>query len=140
MKCWTAPEPFDWEGQYWRGKSIVATPRPLSTPHMPMATATDTPAMIDLAAARGYTLLSAQLEPAAFLRRKADRYARAAKAAGRKRPLENITAARYVYLADSRARPGWICAPTSLTNSASRQNAAWIKMLRSNYDLQFRGR
>ena len=42
LKCWVAPEPFDWNGKYWQGKSIVATPRPLVLPHMPMATATDT--------------------------------------------------------------------------------------------------
>ncbi len=42
LKCWVAPEPFDWDGKYWQGKSIVATPRPLVLPHMPMATATDT--------------------------------------------------------------------------------------------------
>ncbi len=64
LKCWTAPEPFDWDGKFWRGKGIVATPRPLVAPHMPMATATDTPAMIDLAGARGYTLLSAQIDSA----------------------------------------------------------------------------
>jgi alkanesulfonate monooxygenase SsuD/methylene tetrahydromethanopterin reductase-like flavin-dependent oxidoreductase (luciferase family) len=40
LKCWTAQEPFDWDGKHWRGKSIVATPRPLVVPHMPMATAT----------------------------------------------------------------------------------------------------
>jgi len=102
LKCWTAPEPFDWDGKYWRGKSIVATPRPLVAPHMPMATATDTEAMIEFAAARGYTLLSAQLEPAAVIRRKADRYARAAEAAGQSAPLRKLTVARYVYLADSR--------------------------------------
>jgi alkanesulfonate monooxygenase SsuD/methylene tetrahydromethanopterin reductase-like flavin-dependent oxidoreductase (luciferase family) len=139
LKCWTAPEPFDWEGQYWRGKSIVATPRPLSTPHMPMATATDTPAMIDLAGARGYTLLSAQLEPAAFLRRKADRYARAAKAAGRARPLENITVARYVYLADSE-REAMDDLRADITYELGFQTKrGLIKMLRSNYDLQFKG-
>ena len=49
LKCWTSEEPFDWDGKYWRGKGIVATPRPLLKPHMPMATATDTEAMIDLA-------------------------------------------------------------------------------------------
>src|SRR3984893_14990474 len=53
LKCWTAQEPFDWDGQYWKGKSIVATPQPLHAPHMPMATATDTEAMIDIARARG---------------------------------------------------------------------------------------
>jgi limonene 1,2-monooxygenase len=102
LKCWTAKEPFDWDGKHWGGKGIVATPQPLVAPHMPMATATDTDAMIDLAAARGYTLLTAQLEPAASIRKKADRYARAAKAAGRNTPLNAITTARYVYLADSR--------------------------------------
>ena len=29
LKCWTSDEPFDWDGKYWRGKNIVATPRPL---------------------------------------------------------------------------------------------------------------
>ena len=28
LKCWTSEEPFDWDGKYWRGKNIVATPRP----------------------------------------------------------------------------------------------------------------
>ena len=55
LKCWTAQEPFDWDGKHWQGKGIVATPQPLHAPHMPMATATDTAAMIDLAGARGYT-------------------------------------------------------------------------------------
>ena len=50
LKCWTAKEPFDWDGKHWSGKGIVATPQPLHPPHMPMATATDTPAMIDIAA------------------------------------------------------------------------------------------
>jgi len=102
LKCWTAKEPFDWDGKHWRGRGIVATPPPLNSPHMPMATATDTPAMIELAAQRGYTMLHAQLEPADSLRKKADHYLRAANAAGRKLPLNNLTVARYVYLADSR--------------------------------------
>jgi limonene 1,2-monooxygenase len=102
LKCWTSREPFDWDGKYWKGKGIVATPPPLVLPHMPIATATDTPAMIDLAGARGYTLLSAQIDSAAAVRKKADRYARAAKAAGRTMPLNLLTVARYVYLADSR--------------------------------------
>ena len=29
LKCWTAKEPFDWDGKYWNGKGIVATPQPL---------------------------------------------------------------------------------------------------------------
>src|ERR1700691_1415413 len=95
LKCWTAKEPFDWDGKHWRGKGIVATPQPLHAPHMPMATATDTEAMIDLAAARGYTLLAAQLEPAGSIRKKANRYLRAGIAAGHTAPLSNLTVARY---------------------------------------------
>src|SRR5262249_40374030 len=56
----------------------------------------------ELAGARGYTLLRAQLEKADSIRDKARRYAHAAKAAGRGTPLANLAVARYVYLADSR--------------------------------------
>jgi alkanesulfonate monooxygenase SsuD/methylene tetrahydromethanopterin reductase-like flavin-dependent oxidoreductase (luciferase family) len=139
LKCWTSPEPFDWDGKYWRGKNIVATPRPLNQPHMPMATATDTEAMIELAGARGYTLLSAQLEPAAFIRRKADRYARAANAAGRATPLENITVARYVYLADSRAEAMDDLRPAINYELGFQMKRGLIRIIRSNYDLQFKG-
>jgi limonene 1,2-monooxygenase len=139
LKCWTSQEPFDWDGQYWRGKSIVALPRPLVQPHMPMATATDTEAMIELAGQRGYTLLSAQLEPAAFLRRKADRYARAAKAAGRERPLDQITAARYVYLADSRREAMDDLRPFITHELGFQMKRGLIKIIKSNYNMPFAG-
>jgi limonene 1,2-monooxygenase len=139
LKCWSCEEPFDWDGKYWRGKNIVATPRPLNKPHMPMATATDTEAMIELAGGRGYTLLSAQLEPAAFIRRKADRYARAAKTAGHKTPLDNITVARYVYLADSREEAMNDLRPAITYELGFQMKRGLIRIIRSNYDLQFKG-
>ena len=102
LKCWTSEEPFDWDGKYWQGKSIVATPRPSNAPHMPIATATDNYAH-DRACRQPRVYAPSQLEPASFIRRKADRYARAAKAGGgRETPLGDITVARYVHLADSR--------------------------------------
>jgi alkanesulfonate monooxygenase SsuD/methylene tetrahydromethanopterin reductase-like flavin-dependent oxidoreductase (luciferase family) len=103
VKCWTSEEPFDWDGKHWRGKGIVATPRPLTKPHMPMATATETDDMIKMAGERGYTLLTGH-EPPHVLRRKADKYLRAATAAGRKNALANISTARFVYVTDSRAK------------------------------------
>jgi alkanesulfonate monooxygenase SsuD/methylene tetrahydromethanopterin reductase-like flavin-dependent oxidoreductase (luciferase family) len=139
LKCWTSPEPFDWDGKYWRGKSIVATPRPLTEPHMPMATATDTEAMIELSGARGYTLLSAQLEPAALIRKKADRYARAAKAAGRSAPLRNITAARYVYLADSRAAAMDDLRPAITYELGFQIKRGLMRLLKSSYGLPIAG-
>jgi len=139
LKCWTAAEPFDWDGKFWKGKSIVATPRPLVAPHMPMATATDTEAMIELAGARGYTLLSSQLEPAGSIRKKADRYARAAKAAGRKEPLRNVTVARYVYLAGSRREAMDDLRPAINYELGYQMKRGLIKLIRSNYDLGVSG-
>ncbi len=139
LKCWTSEEPFDWDGKYWRGKNIVATPRPLHQPHMPIATATDTGDMIDLAGARGYTLLSAQLEPAPFIRKKADRYARAANAAGHKSPLSNITVARYIYLADSRREAMDDLRPAITYELGFQTERGLIRILKSNYNWQFKG-
>jgi limonene 1,2-monooxygenase len=139
LKCWTSKEPFDWDGQYWRGKGIVATPQPLHAPHMPMATATDSEGMIDLAGSRGYTQLMAQLEPAASIRRKADRYARAAKAAGRHMPLNNITAARYVYVADSR-REAMDDLRDDINYELSYQmKRGLIRLVTSSYGLKLKG-
>ncbi len=139
LKCWSAQEPFDWDGKFWRGKNIVATPRPLQAPHMPMATATDTEAMIELAGSRGYTLLSAQLEPASFVRRKADRYARAAKAAGHNAPLKNLTVARYVYLADSRREAMDDLRPAITYELGFQIKRGLIRMLKANFNWQFSG-
>ena len=135
LKCWSAEEPFDWDGEYWRGKNIVATPRPLHKPHMPMATATDTAAMIDLAGSRGYTLLSAQLEPAPFIRRKADRYASAATAAGRHNPRDSVTVARYVYLADSKAEAMDDLRPAINYELGFQKARGLLKILKNNYQL-----
>ena len=102
LQCWSKVEPFDWDGTHWKGKGIVSLPKPYSTPHMPIATATDTDAMIKIAAERGYILLSAQLEPPTRIRKKSQVYSRYALAAGRERPLESITVARLVYISDSK--------------------------------------
>ena len=102
LKCWSTREPFDWDGRFWKGKGIVALPKPLTGDVMPMATATEQPEMVRIAGARGYTLLSAYLEPAHMLRAKAERYCDAARAAGIANPRANIAASRLVYLSHSR--------------------------------------
>jgi limonene 1,2-monooxygenase len=101
LKCWSGDEPFDWQGAHWKAKDVVALPKPLSAPHMPMATATDSDDMLRLAGARGYILLSAFLESAERLAKKAVPYAQAAREAGLAAPRRNITASRVVYVASS---------------------------------------
>jgi limonene 1,2-monooxygenase len=139
LKCWTAKEPFDWNGKHWRGKNIVATPQPLHPPHMPMATATDTESMIDLAGARGYMQLMAQLEPPGSIRRKGDRYARAAKAAGHDAPLKDITVARYVWIADSRREAMDDLRADINYELGYQMKRGLIRLIKSNYDLGIKG-
>jgi alkanesulfonate monooxygenase SsuD/methylene tetrahydromethanopterin reductase-like flavin-dependent oxidoreductase (luciferase family) len=138
LKCWSADAPFDWDGKYWQGKDVIVTPHPLNKPHMPMATATDTEPMIELAGARGYTQLCAQLEPPSSIRKKADRYARAAKAAGRKAPLEKIAVARYVYIADSRREAMDDLRPAVNYELGFQTKRGLIKILKGSYNVEFK--
>jgi limonene 1,2-monooxygenase len=101
LKCWTEDAPFDWNGKHWRGKGVVALPKPQPAP-LPMATATDSEAMLARSAAHGWTLVTAFLEPAPHVRKKADKYAAAARAAGRADARRNVVGSRIVYVADSR--------------------------------------
>jgi limonene 1,2-monooxygenase len=139
IKCWSAHEPFDWDGKYFKGKGIVATPQPLAGANMPMATATDTPDMIDIAGSRGYMQLMAQLEPASSIRRKGDHYARAAKAAGRQTPLNNITVARYVWLADSRKEALDDLRADINYELGYQMKRGLIRLIKSNYDIGIKG-
>jgi limonene 1,2-monooxygenase len=101
LKCWTEDAPFDWAGKHWRGKGVVSLPKPAPAP-LPMATATDSEAMLARAGANGWTLLTAFLEPAPHVRKKADKYEAAARAAGRTAPRREVVGSRIVYVADSR--------------------------------------
>jgi limonene 1,2-monooxygenase len=103
QKCWATREPFDWQGTHWQGKSILALPKPVNGHSMPMATATESDDMIQLAGERGYILLSSFIEKPEMIRAKTALYSRHALAAGHSDPLRNITVSRLVYIAGSRA-------------------------------------
>ena len=135
LKCWTETAPFDWEGEHWKAKGAVALPKPLSIPHMPMATATDTEDMIQLSAERGYILLSAFLESAERLRPKADQYAAFAHAAGIKNPRQNITASRIVYVADSYEEALEDMRSHVTFEVGIQAERGFLKMLKNVYDL-----
>ena len=101
LKCWGSDEIFDWDGDHWQGKGVVALPKPLSGANLPMATASDTESIIKMSAERGYTLLSAFLESAERLKPKADMYKRYTNAVGISGARRNITASHIVYVVDS---------------------------------------
>src|SRR5262249_39900243 len=84
-------------------------------------------------------VLSAARGRGGFLRRKADAYAGAARAAGRERPLEGITAARYVYLAESRREAMDDLRPFITHELSFQLKRGLIRIIKNNFGLQFPG-
>src|SRR5579871_3707349 len=39
LRCWTAREPFDYEGEFFHGREIRVVPKPYQQPHMPIGVA-----------------------------------------------------------------------------------------------------
>ena len=136
LKCWASKEPFDWSGKYWNAKGVVALPKPVAGSHIPMATATDSESMIKIAAERGYTLLSAFLEPAPKLRTKAAKYADLARAAGHKNPRKNITASRIVYIANTKQQAIEDLRAAVAFEVSVQAQRGFLKMLKANFNLE----
>jgi alkanesulfonate monooxygenase SsuD/methylene tetrahydromethanopterin reductase-like flavin-dependent oxidoreductase (luciferase family) len=97
LRCFRETEPFDWNGEIWRARNVTVLPKP--PPDMPIATATFTPATLELAGERGYLVLLAGRSDA--MRRRAETYMDAAEAGGRPRALEKVVAAASIYVSDS---------------------------------------
>jgi alkanesulfonate monooxygenase SsuD/methylene tetrahydromethanopterin reductase-like flavin-dependent oxidoreductase (luciferase family) len=100
-----------------------------------MATASETDSTLQLAGERGYTILSAQLDSAHGIRKKADKYARAARAAGRKAPLENISAARFIYVTDSVKQAIDDLRPAVTHEMGFQRQRGLMKIIKSHLDL-----
>ena len=134
-KCWTEPRPFDWNGEHWHGVGVVALPKPFIAPHMPMATATESDPMIKIAGERGYTLISAFLEPTDLLRIKGEKYARAGLDAGRESPRRNIAASRIVYITDSKTEAIEDLRPAVTYETCVQDQRGFLKMLKNLFGL-----
>lgn len=135
LKCWGSDEIFDWDGEHWKGKGVVALPKPMSGASLPMATATDTESVIKMSAERGYTLLSAFLESAERLKPKADMYEQYANAAGISGARRNITASRIVYIADSYAEAVEDLRPAVTHEISVQAERGFLKMLKHVFNL-----
>ena len=135
IKCWNTDEPFDLEGQYWKGKGLIALPKPRDAGGPAMATATDNEAMLKLSAERGYTMLTTFQETAQRVRAKTDRYMKHALASGQPNPLKNITASRLIYIADSRQK-GVEDLRDAVTYEVSIQaQRGFLKHMKNTYDI-----
>jgi limonene 1,2-monooxygenase len=135
LKCWAAKEPFDWNGKYWKSKGIVALPKPVAGASIPMATATDSEYMLTAAAERGYTLISAFLEPAPKLKAKAAKYVEIARAAGHLNPRKNITASRIVYIAKTKQQAMDEIRAAVTYEVSVQAERGFLKMLKSHFNV-----
>ena len=55
LKCWTSPEPFDWEGEIWQGKNWHILPQPLTKPRPEVGIACSrSEGTLELAARKGF--------------------------------------------------------------------------------------
>jgi len=102
LKCWTAAEPFDYEGQFWHGKRIAVEPKPLQKPHMPVGLAnSESIETARYAGEQGFLPLHYYYDTAARLKELGVAFEQGAQAAGKDPSRSAIRVARFVHVGES---------------------------------------
>ena len=135
QQCWANIEPFDLKGRFWKGDGVIALPKPIDGANTAMATATASDVGLRVAAERGFTVMSAFLEPASMIRAKGQKLAGYAKAAGISAPLKNLTVARLIYIADSRKEAIEDMRDAVTYEVSVQAKRGFLNMLKSHFDL-----
>jgi alkanesulfonate monooxygenase SsuD/methylene tetrahydromethanopterin reductase-like flavin-dependent oxidoreductase (luciferase family) len=99
-KAWSAPEPFDWQGQFWQGKGWHIIPKPLTDIQVGIA-CTRSDSTIELTAEKGFLPLMAWHTTADQVRAMIDTYLKSEHKEGSAPSRERIRIGRVVYVADS---------------------------------------
>jgi alkanesulfonate monooxygenase SsuD/methylene tetrahydromethanopterin reductase-like flavin-dependent oxidoreductase (luciferase family) len=101
IKAWTSPEPFDWDGRFWKGKQWQIIPKPLTKPHMEVGIAcTTSDSTLELAAGKGFLPLFSWHQTAEKSARMIDTYLRAPSQTVMPN-RSRVRVARFVYVTDS---------------------------------------
>lgn len=133
LKCWTATEPFDFQGRFWRGKGIHVLPRPFQQPHPPVAAAcSGSPETLGIAARNGFIpLLSRGNDSPEEIRERGDIYLNAAEASGRPASRGIFRVTRFIYLGetDEQAREELREGATYVLERRKRENPAVLQDL-----------
>lgn len=102
IKCWTATEPFDYEGAFWSGESIATFPKPYQKPHMPVGVANArSMGTAELAGKHGFFPLCSQFDSAQHIHDLGDAYVAAGETVDRRAARSAIRAARFCWVTDS---------------------------------------
>lgn len=105
VRCWTATEPFDYDGRFWQGKGIRISPTPYQKPHMPVGIAcTRSDSTLELAAEKGFFPLVSFFDKPSVLKDMVDVFVQSAEGAGRPAARRDIRIPRHVYVSDSVAK------------------------------------
>jgi alkanesulfonate monooxygenase SsuD/methylene tetrahydromethanopterin reductase-like flavin-dependent oxidoreductase (luciferase family) len=64
LKAWASDAPFSHEGRFWQMKDVYIWPRPLQSPHMPVARACGTMESFYSTGRRGFSVLAGQFSSA----------------------------------------------------------------------------
>lgn len=102
LKLWESKEPIDYDGPYWHGKGLVLKQAPVQLPHPPVAVAAGTNlGTVELAARKGFKLLTGDFNPPDRLRKFRAVFGEASAAAGFDDAQERFSVTRVIYVADT---------------------------------------
>jgi alkanesulfonate monooxygenase SsuD/methylene tetrahydromethanopterin reductase-like flavin-dependent oxidoreductase (luciferase family) len=102
VRCWTATEPFDYEGTFWQGEKIFPYPKPYQQPYMPVGVANArSMGTAELAGRHGFYPLCSQFDEPNHINDLAQVYLQAGHEVEAKRSRREIRAARFVWVTDS---------------------------------------
>jgi limonene 1,2-monooxygenase len=135
QRCWQTEQPFDVDGRFWKGKGILALPKPLAAEGPPMATATHSDAMLKIAGERDYTLLFAFLDQPQLIHARVEKYNDFAAASGRPRSRKNVTVSRLVYIAESREQAIEDLRDAVAYEVGVQAQRGFLAMLKRNYNI-----
>jgi alkanesulfonate monooxygenase SsuD/methylene tetrahydromethanopterin reductase-like flavin-dependent oxidoreductase (luciferase family) len=82
IKAWTEPEPFRWEGEHFKFRSVSIWPRPLQQPHPPVLMSGGSADSAEFAGRKRAMMGIVQLETLETARQNADVYRQAARGSG----------------------------------------------------------
>lgn len=100
-RAWTAPEPFDYQGEFWSCNAMTLYPRPIQTPHPPLWVAASSQTSINRLARHNWNLLIGQGESLQQVIAQVDYFHRAVAEAGFAYSPNRVTVARAMYTAPS---------------------------------------
>jgi alkanesulfonate monooxygenase SsuD/methylene tetrahydromethanopterin reductase-like flavin-dependent oxidoreductase (luciferase family) len=103
VKAWTAEEPFDWEGRYFRYRHVSLWPKPLQKPHPPIVFAGTTAESVEWAAEHHVSLASS-FAPTSGLADTFDYFRSKSAEHGWTPGPENISLQRHIYVAETNAK------------------------------------